>query len=112
MPERTMSASTLRVIATRELFYTERGGTALKRFHVRISEPYLLTEELSDIPFCEGAASCVINFDLLPEADHVVTGVDTFQALELAVSSAEKHLQRLRRKYDFYFEPGVPYFDK
>ena len=58
----------------------------------------------------EGAAGCVVSFDGLLEKEHVVIGGDTFQALELAVGSAESTLRRLSKKYDLYFD-GEPYFD-
>jgi hypothetical protein len=105
-----MIASSHRVIATRRLSYKAKDDSTLNEFVVCISEPYLLTEDLVDIPFAEGAAGCVVSFDGLPEKEHAVIGGDTFQALELAVGSAESTLRRLSKKYDFYFE-GEPYFE-
>ena len=106
-----MNASSHRVIATRRLSYKAKGDSRLKEFTVCISEPYLLTEGLVDIPFAEGAAGCVLSFDGFPEEEHAVIGGDTFQALELAVGSAESTLRRLSKQYDFYFDTGEPYFD-
>lgn len=105
-----MNAQHRRVIATRELSYRVIGESELKPFTIRISEPYLLDPEKVDIPIDEGAAGCTLSFEGLPEREHSVNGVDTFQALELGLMAAEHTLRRLSKKYDFYWD-NDPYFD-
>jgi len=97
-------------IATRELTYRVIGESELKPFTIRISAPYLLDPGKIDIPIDEGAAGCTLSFEGLPEREHSVSGVDTFQALELGLMAAEHTLRRLSKKYEFYWE-GDPYFD-
>jgi hypothetical protein len=106
-----MNTSLHRVIATRRLAYKVMGESTLKEFTVCICEPYVLTEDSVDIPVAEGAAGCIVSFDGLPEKEHRVIGGDTFQALELAIGSAESTLRRLSKKYDFYLD-GDAYFEE
>lgn len=105
-----MNAVYRRSIATRELSFRAIGDSELKAFTIRISEPYLLDPVEVDYPIAEGTAGCTVSFDGLPERDQSVTGVDTFQALELGLVAAQGALRRLRKKYDFYWE-GDSYFD-
>ena len=110
MSGREMNALYRRSVATRELSYRTIGGSELKAFTIRISEPYLLDPAEVDYPITEGTAGCTVSFDGLPERDQSVTGADTFQALELGLVAAQSALRRFRRKYDFYWD-GDSYFD-
>lgn len=106
-----MNQSTHRVIATRRLSYKAKNNLTSRQFKICISEPFLLTAELVDFPYAEGAAGCIVSFDGFPEKEQTVVGGDTFQALELAVNSVESTLRRLNKKYHFYFEDDL-YFDE
>lgn len=90
--------------------YRATGDLELKALTIRISEPYPLQPNEVDFPIAEGTSVCMVSFDGLPEREHSVTGVDTFQALELGLIAAQSALRRLRKKYDFYWD-GDPYFD-
>jgi hypothetical protein len=105
-----MTASLSRTVATRQLTFAFKGSAIQYDFTVCIGEPYLLTQGSVDFDFAEGTAGCVIHFEGLPERAETVIGGDTFQALELALGSAESYLRRLRKKYDFFME-GEPYFE-
>jgi hypothetical protein len=60
-----MSLPFRRVIATRRLAYRAKGEDAFKDFTVRVSEPYVLTEDSAGISYAQGAASgCLLR--LLP----------------------------------------------
>lgn len=40
-----------------------------------------------------------------------MTGADTLQAVQLAIYGVDPTLRRYRKKYDFYYPDGDPYFD-
>ncbi|MCW0161131.1 hypothetical protein OIV56_00155 [Burkholderia pseudomallei] len=101
-----------RTIATRKLIYTLKGESGRTPFTVCIGEPFLLTEDNCDIAFGEDAGGSIVSFDGLPEKAMTVHGADTIQALELAISAADRYLRRLSKKYDFYFDDGDPYFEE
>lgn len=99
-----------RTIATRQMLYSVRGSSERKAFTLCITEPFLLTGDVG-FKYGEGAAGCTIVFDGLPEFEVTVHGVDRIQALELAVD-VDPVLRGLnRRKYDFFWEDGEPYFE-
>ena len=99
------------VIAVRELHYAPIGESSTRRMKVCICRPYVLTDEPVGFDFDPGVAGCDINFDGLDEKGHTSYGAETLQALALAVDAADSHLKRLRKKYDFYFPNGDPYFE-
>ena len=100
-----------RIIATRRLTYAFKDDPTRWVFTVGISEPYEVTEEMEDFAYAPNAGACVVSFDGLDEKAEKVHGADTIQALELAVGAMEAYLRRLRKKYDFFFEDGEPYFE-
>jgi hypothetical protein len=104
------SPSSRRSIAARSLLYSVRGDDERKPFTLCITEPFLLTGDVG-FKYAPGAAGCTVFFDGLPEFELTVHGVDRIQALELAVD-VDPILRGLnRRKYDFFWEDGEPYFE-
>ena len=97
-------------IATRQMLYSVRGDSERKPFTLCITEPFLLTGDVG-FKYAPGAAGCTIFFDGLPEFELTVHGVDRIQALELA-ADVDPVLRGLnRRKYDFFWDDGEPYFE-
>ncbi|MFK8068202.1 MAG: hypothetical protein AB8D52_08150 [Gammaproteobacteria bacterium] len=79
-------------IAKRELLYSLKGSSEKNDLIIRISEPYLLKEDMISFPFSTGTAGCTIEFIGLKESFvyegtnvQEVYGADTIQALEFAV---------------------------
>ena len=99
-----------KIIATRELLYSNPGETEKRPFTVLIMEPYYLTEGSVPFDFAQGTSGCVVKFIGLPEGETVRYGADRIQALELA-ADINPLLKRLSRKYDFFWEDEGPYFE-
>jgi len=97
-------------VATRLLYYVRHGETVRHECLVRISKPFLVTEETAGYSFKQGDCRCYVEFDGLPERGFACEGVDGAQALTLALNfdSILKHHQK---KYTFYFPDGEPYFE-
>ncbi|WP_372720329.1 hypothetical protein [Immundisolibacter sp.] len=55
-------------------------------------------------------AVCHVEFNGLDEHNFNVYGMDSLQAVNMA-SNIEAVLERLSKKYDFYWPSGEPYFD-
>lgn len=100
------------IIASRELHYALVGDSSTRRMTVWIRMPYVLTDEPVGFSFDPGVAGCDIGFDGLDEKGDTVYGADTLQALVLAVPAMNNYLMRLRKKYNFYFPHGEPYFEE
>jgi hypothetical protein len=59
----------------------------------------------------EDTAGCVVSINGLPEEIiETYYGADLLQALQLA-ADIEPLIQRLSKKYDFFFPSGEPYFE-
>ena len=106
------------LIAERRLTFTEKGGSDRKPLCIRVFAPQPV--DPSSVTFAVDAdvASCVVEFDGLPEgarqalgADSTAFGADSIQALQLAVD-IDRVLRRLSTHYDFYFPTGEAYFDE
>lgn len=97
-------------IAERKLLYSLKGSNSRKELIIRISAPYIVDESMVGHPVEEGVAGCSVEFEGLFEECSNVYGTDLLQALHLAVN-IEPTLQRLRKKYDFYWPSGESYFD-
>lgn len=97
-------------IAERELLYSLKGEEIRKKVVVRISAPYLVEEKSVNFKFDPGTAGCVVELVGLDEDDLEVIGMDSIQALAMAVD-VDRYLQGFRQKYDFYWSSGEPYFD-
>jgi len=98
-------------IGERELFYSLKDNSSeRKQLTIRVSEPYLLKEGMVNFAFSHGTACCTISFDGLDEPSVDIYGMDTLQALEMAVDT-DPYLKGMSKKYDFYWLDGEPYFD-
>lgn len=98
-------------IADRKLIYSPKGGDERLNLVIRIGEPFLVEEGSVDFEVAEGVAGCHVEFDgLNGERRETVYGADRLQALQLAVN-IEPRLERLRKKYDFFFPSGEPYHE-
>jgi hypothetical protein len=98
-------------IAERRLLFSLKDGHERKELIIRIGAPYLVEEGTVNFPVGEGTAGCSVDFDGLPAENlEDVYGADLLQALQLA-ADVEPTLERLSKKYDFYFPTGEPYFD-
>lgn len=100
-----------RSIAERRLLYSLKGSDVQKELVIRIGAPYLLEEGMVNFAFSEGTAGCSVEFDGLFENPSDIYGGDLLQALQLA-ANVEPTLEGLRKRYDFYFSDGSPYFDE
>ena len=105
-------------IAQRELLYSLKGSPQRSELLIRISEPYLVKDGSVNFNIAEGTAGCTVEFIGLEPGEvfehdniHEVYGIDSLQALELAVN-IEPALKRLNRKYDIYFPCGELYFEQ
>jgi hypothetical protein len=105
-------------IAERRLTFTEKGGSDRKPLCIRIFAPQPV--DPSSVTFAVDAdgASCVVEFDGLPDAarqalgaDSTTFGADSIQALQLE-ADVDRVLKRLSKHYDFYFLTGEGYFDE
>ena len=86
-------------IAERKLWYSLKGSSERKELIIRIGIPYL--DE-------EGMARCRVEWDGLFETDGDLYGIDLVQAFYLAVD-VEPRLERLQKKYDFFWPSGEQY---
>lgn len=101
----------MKYIAERRLLYSLKGSSVRKALVVRISAPYVVDENMIGHPVAEGVAGCSVEFDGLSGESFDVYGTDTLQAVNMA-SNIEAVLERLSKKYDFYWPTGEPYFDE
>lgn len=97
-------------IAERHLLFSEKGGSAKRNLWVRVSAPSPIDQETVKFPVDDYMAVCHVEFDGLDEHNFDVYGMDSLQAVNMA-SNIEAVLERLSKKYDFYWSSGEPYFD-
>ena len=98
-------------IAKRELMYSLRGADERNRLVVRVFAPFEVQPGSVDFNVDEGVAGCIWEVEGLPEkATDTAFGADSIQALQFA-SDVDTILRSLRRRYDFYFPTGEPYFE-
>ena len=98
-------------IAERRLLFSPKTSDERSELTIRIGAPFVVEEGSVDFPVGEGISGCRVEFDgLTGEYCDTVYGADLLQALQLAVN-VEPTLERLRKKYDFFFPTGEPYFD-
>ena len=98
-------------IAERSLQYALRGGGERKDLVVRIFSPFIVPTGSVSFEVDGFVAGCRWELDGLPEkVSDTAYGADSVQALQLAVN-IDGVLAALRRKYDFYFPSGEPYFE-
>jgi hypothetical protein len=96
-------------VAERKLLYALKGRQARTPLTVRVSAPVLVEEGTVDFQVAGGTAVCTVEFQGLGEDSIKEYGADSIQALSLAVN-IDRYLSRMKKKYDFYFPNGEPYF--
>lgn len=98
-------------IAERSLQYTARDSVERKDLVVRIFSPFIVPAGSVSFDVDGVVAGCRWELEGLPEkVSDTSYGADSVQALQLAVN-VDEVLFALRRKYDFYFPSGEPYFE-
>lgn len=90
-----------KVIAERKLLYSAKGSTDRKELTIRIGVPYVDGE---------GLTRCPVEWDGLFEEFADIGGMDSLQALQLA-TNVDSMLEKLQKKFDFYWPSGDPYFE-
>jgi len=98
-------------IAVRSLQYSVLGSNDRKGLVIRIFVPFIVPAGSVNFDVDGIAAGCRWEFDDLPEnVSDTVYGADSVQVLQLA-ANIDSVLGSLRRKYDFCFPSGDPYFE-
>ena len=98
-------------IAERSLQYSIRGSGERRDLVIRVFSPFIVPAGSVNFEVDGIVAGCRWEVDGLPEKVSDTTyGADSVQALQLAVNF-DGVLASLRRKYDFYFPSGEPYFE-
>jgi hypothetical protein len=100
-----------RVIANRELLFSEKGKPARAILRVSVSEPRIADRTASGVELDAQAAVCTISFEGLGIADVEVHGADSLHALAQA-SDVDRYLRGMSKKFDFFWPNGDPYFDE
>ena len=98
-------------IAERRLLYSLKSEHDRKELTIRIGAPYPVDEETAGFRVDHGAAVCTVEFHGLDESNIDVHGIDLLHALALAVD-VDPYLKHMKKKYDFYWPTGEPYFDE
>lgn len=98
-------------IAERRLLFSEKGGSTRRNLWVRVSAPGPIDPKTVKFPVDDDMAVCHVEFDGLDVHSFDVYGMDSLQAVNMA-SNIEAVLERLSKKYDFYWLSGEPYFDE
>ena len=100
----------MKYIAERKLLFSKKNSHATKEVVVKISEPFVATENDVGFSFDGVMFGCHVEIEGLNEPGFNIYGMDSLQAINLA-SSIESLIERLSRQYDFYWETGDPYFE-
>lgn len=98
-------------ITERRLTFTEKGGSDRKPLCIRIFAPQPVDPGSVTFAVDADVASCIVEFDGLPDSARQAFGADSIQALQLAVD-VDRVLRRLSKHYDFYFPTVEAYFDE
>ncbi len=101
----------LNFIASRKLLFAEKGERTRHEIEVKISAPYVVQQSDVDFPVDGVVTGCRVEIEGLDEKGCDFYGVDALQAINMA-SNIEPLLQRLSRKYDFFWLTGEPYFEE
>jgi len=98
-------------IAERTLLYSEKNTQTTKKMVVKISEPYIATENDVTFPVDGVTAGCHVEIEGLDEAGYELYGMDSLQAINLA-SNIDPLIERLSGKYDIFWHTGEPYLEE
>ena len=100
----------MKYVAERKLLFSEKNAQETKEIVVKISEPFVATENNAKFPGDGVASACHVEIDGLDESGFDLFGMDSLQAINLA-SNIDPLIERLSGKYDFFWITGEPYFD-
>ena len=99
-------------IAERSLRYSLVGANERRDLIIRIFAPFVVSPGSVSFDIDGVVSGCRWEIDGLPEdVGDTVYGADSIQALQLA-SNVDGAIGYLRRRYDFYFPSGEPYFNE
>ncbi len=101
----------MKYIAERKLLFSEKGVQTKKEVVVKISEPFIATEENVSFQTDGNVAGCHVEIVGLDEPGFDMYGMDSLQAISLA-SNIDPLIERLSDKYDFFWLTGEPYFEE
>ena len=96
-------------IAERHLLFCRKGELDRQRFIVRILEPCLVTQDMANFSFDDGASVCSVEYEGLNEPSIEIHGIDSIHALAQA-ADIDTLLRSMDSKYCFYWLTGEPYF--
>lgn len=98
-------------IAERRLLVAKKGDDKRVDLVVRIGRPYAVEPGSVNLDVGDGVAGCTIEIiGLDSEFREEVYGADLLQALQLA-ANIDPLLKRYKKKYEFFFPSGEPYFE-
>ena len=97
--------------AHRDLLFAKKGEQHKSRLTVRVSPPNIVSSTRGGTALDAGSAACEISFEGLGVENVEVYGIDTIQALALAVD-IDPYIRGLSKNFDFYWPTGEPYFDE
>lgn len=100
----------MKYVAERKLLFSEKNGHITKEIVVKVSEPFIATENNVSFPVDGVASGCHVEVEGLDEPGFDLYGMDSLQAINLA-SNIDPFLERLSDKYDFFWITGEPYFE-
>ncbi len=101
----------MKYIAERKLLFKEKNTQTTKEMVIKISEPYIVTENDVKFPVDGVIAGCHVKIEGLDEPGYDLYGMDSLQAVNLA-SDIDPLLDRLSGNYDFFWSTGEPYFEE
>lgn len=101
----------MKYIAERKLLFSEKNAQSTKELVIKISEPFIATENNVKISVDGVTAGCHVEIEGLDESGYDLYGMDSLQAINLA-SNIDPLLERLSDKYDFFWITGEPYFEE
>lgn len=105
------SGKLMKYIAERTLLFSEKNSEIKKTVAVKISAPFVATEENVNFPVNGVVSGCHVEIEGLNEPGFDLYGMDSLQAINLA-SDIDPLLKRLGCKYDFFWSTGEPYFEE
>lgn len=98
------------ILATRELYYSDKGGRNRKKLIIKLHAPTLVLKGTHDCESYDGLFSCFVEFSGIISG-HYFYGYDAFQAIGSA-SNIEPVLRGLLTHYDLFFGATGPLYFK
>lgn len=101
----------MKYIACRKLLYSNKGASATKEIVIKVSEPFVATENSVAFTVDGVVSGCHVEVEGLDEPGFDLYGMDSLQAINLS-SNIDPFLERLSDKYNFFWMSGEPYFEE